>query len=94
MNVLSQHTKTHPNMVVPQKVKDIFKMDVSYHHDGCPSFVSKERKELIYWFQEGENETPTFSIWRTDDEGVMTDDEIFVGYDFNDFTAYLKGEMT
>ncbi len=68
------HKQTHPEISVPQYVKDAFPEDISYQNDECPSFLSLERKEVIYWSNEG------FSIWRTDDEGALTEpQELFQG---------------
>ena len=86
------HFETHPHMFVPKEFKALLDLqDVSYHNDECPNFYSKKRKEFIFCYQDAEDSEPVFSIWGADDDGSMTEDELFVAHGLDEFKEYLGG---
>lgn len=88
---MTDHTKTHPNMFVPQEFKALLDLqDVSYHNDECPNFYSEQRKEFIFCHQDAKDSEPVFSIWGADDDGGMTENELFVAHGLDELKGYLK----
>jgi len=85
------HTATHPTMHVPDAAKTAFPDDVSFRNDECPCFFSAARREFLYWAQDSDDARPEFSIWRADDAGNITDEELFQGFSVEDLQAYLAG---
>jgi hypothetical protein len=78
-------------MFVPQEFKNLLDFeDVSYHNDGCPNFYSEKRKVFIFCYQDAEDSEPEFSIWGADDDGCMTENELFVAHDLDELKEYLR----